>query len=65
MPSSPRSDYSPFFVRAGSKRDVRTIGVEIDSFNAAAAGIARAAGAAFVDITPISREAHADKVRSL
>src|SRR5690606_40957810 len=38
-------------------RDVQRIGHEIDAFNAAAREIALRHGAAFVDITPASREA--------
>jgi lysophospholipase L1-like esterase len=38
-------------------RDAQAIGREIDAFNAAARGSALAAGAAFVDITGLSRDA--------
>lgn len=40
-------------------RDAQAIGIEIDAFNASARAATLAAGAAFVDVTTISREAGA------
>jgi lysophospholipase L1-like esterase len=44
---------------ANSARDKARVGAEIDAFNRAAATICAGQGVAFVDITPISREAGA------
>jgi hypothetical protein len=49
---------------AHSKRDLGDIAAAIDAFNAASAEATLAAGATFVDITPISREPRGDTVRA-
>src|SRR5690606_4156406 len=51
--SIPDWGVTPF--AASSDRDVAAIARELDAFNAAAAGLSRQRGVAFVDITPVSR----------
>lgn len=51
--SIPDWGVTPF--AASSGRDVAAIARELDAFNAAAAGLSRQRGVAFVDITPASR----------
>jgi lysophospholipase L1-like esterase len=53
--STPDWGVTPFARRSG--RDVGTIAVEIDAFNAIARDEATRAGARFVDVTPASRRA--------
>lgn len=53
--SIPDWGVTPFAAQSG--RDTLQIAAEVDAFNAAAQAIARARGAAFVDVTALSRSA--------
>lgn len=56
--SIPDWGQTPFGRQSG--RDVRTVSAEIDAFNLAAESLCHARGVAFLDITGLTRERHAD-----
>jgi lysophospholipase L1-like esterase len=56
--SIPDWGVTPF--AANDKRDAATIGAEVDAFNERARRMCEKEGAAFVDITPVSRERGAE-----